>query len=131
MNPVLSRNSSGFQDARAASLVVFSPFVHTPVLGGIEDAEGQRQRVRLERQKWDYSARRAAKPGRPRMPDDIEALIRRLARGNAWSYQRIRGELLKLGVTGSKGCIADILRRNGLPPSPQRKGPCKAGFIAA
>jgi len=35
---------------------------------------------------------------------------------------RLRGELLKLGVTRSKGCIADILRRNGLPPSPQRKG---------
>ncbi len=54
---------------------------------------------RLEQQKWDYSARRAAKPGRPRTPDDIEALICRLARENVWGYQRIRGELLKLGVT--------------------------------
>ena len=77
---------------------------------------------RLEQKKWDYSARRAAKPGRPRTPDDIEALICRLARENIWGYQRIRGELLKLGVTCSKGCIADILRRNGIPPSPQRQG---------
>jgi hypothetical protein len=30
---------------------------------------------RLEQRKWDYSARRTAKPGRPRTPDDIEALI--------------------------------------------------------
>ena len=74
----------------------------------------------MERRKWDYSARRT--PGRPRTPDDIEALICRLARENTWGYQRIRGELLKLGITRSKGCIADILRRNGLPPSPQRQG---------
>jgi len=77
---------------------------------------------RLEQNKWDYSARRAAKPGRPRTPDDTEALICRLARENVWGYQRLRGELLKLGVTRSKGCIADILRRNGIPPSPQRQG---------
>ena len=77
---------------------------------------------RLERQKWDYSSRRTREPGRPRTPDDIEALVCRLARENAWGYQRIRGELLKLGITRSKGCIADILRRKGLPPSPQRQG---------
>jgi putative transposase len=77
---------------------------------------------RLERRKWDYSARRRRGPGRPWTPDDIEALVCRLARENAWGYQRIRGELLKLGITRSKGCIADILRGNGLPPSPQRKG---------
>jgi len=79
---------------------------------------------RLERRKmlWDYSARRRRGPGRPRPRDDIEAMVCRVARENAWSYQRIRGELLKLGITRSKGCIADILRRNGLPPSPQRQG---------
>ncbi len=77
---------------------------------------------RLERSKWDYSERRRRGPGRPRTPGDIEALVCRLARENAWGYQRLRGELLKLGITRSKGCIADILRRNGLPPSPQRAG---------
>jgi putative transposase len=77
---------------------------------------------RLEQKKWDYSARRTAKPGRPRTPDDVEALVCRLARENIWGYQRICGELLKLGITRSKGCIADILRRNGIPPSPHRKG---------
>jgi putative transposase len=77
---------------------------------------------RLEQKQWDYSARRTRGPGRPRTPDDIEALVCRLARENVWGYQRIRGELLELGVTRSKGCIADTLRRNGLPPSPQRQG---------
>ena len=46
---------------------------------------------RLERQKWDYSARRTP-PGRPRTPSEIEALVCRLARENAWGYQRIRGD---------------------------------------
>jgi len=77
---------------------------------------------RLERKRWDYSQRRTRGPGRPRTPGEIEALVCRLVRENSWGYQRIRGELLKLGVSRSKGCIADILRRNGLPPSPRRKG---------
>jgi len=77
---------------------------------------------RLEEKKWDYSERRRRGPGRPRTPDHIEALVCRLARENLWGYQRLRGELLKLRVILSKGCIADILRRNGLPPAPQRAG---------
>jgi len=75
---------------------------------------------RLERGKWDYSERR--RPGRPRTPAEIEALVCRMARENIWGYRRIRGELAKLGITISKSCIADILRRNGLPPSPERGG---------
>jgi putative transposase len=45
-----------------------------------------------------------------------------MARENTWGYLRIQGELLKLDIRLSKGCIADILRRNNLPPSPERKG---------
>jgi len=37
VEPALSRNSSGFQDARAAPIVVFSAITETPVLGGAED----------------------------------------------------------------------------------------------
>jgi len=77
---------------------------------------------RLEQKKWDYSERRRRGPGRPRTPEHIAALVCRLARENLWGYQRLRGELLKLRVILSKGCIADILRRNGLPPAPQRAG---------
>jgi len=77
---------------------------------------------RLERQQWDYRVRRAAQPGRPRTPDDMEVLVCRLARENTCGYQRIRGELLKLGITRAKGCIADILRRNGLPVPGQCPG---------
>ena len=68
---------------------------------------------RLERRIWDYSARRTRGPGRPRTPEDIEELVCRLARENGWGYQRIRRELLKLGVTCSKGCSAGLLRCSG------------------
>jgi putative transposase len=84
---------------------------------------------RLEKQKWDYS-RRPHKPGRPRTPGEIEALVCRLARENEWGYQRISGELLKLGIKCSKGCVSDILLRNGIPPSPQRKGLTWQKFLA-
>jgi putative transposase len=77
---------------------------------------------RLEQQKWDYTSRRKRGPGRPRTPNDIEALVCRLARENPWGYQRLRGESRNLGIARSKGCIAAILRRHGLPPSPQRQG---------
>ena len=45
-----------------------------------------------------------------------------MARENTWGYKRIRVELLKVGITLFKGCIADMLRRNGLPTAPERKG---------
>jgi len=77
---------------------------------------------RLEKQKWDYSDRRKRKPGRPRTPGNIEALICQLARENTWGYKRIQGELKKLDITISRTSVAHILRRNGLPPSPDRKG---------
>jgi putative transposase len=72
--------------------------------------------------KWDYSKRRRRGPGRPRKPGEVEELVCRLARENAWGYRRISGELAKQGIAISKSCIADILRRHGLPPSPERTG---------
>ena len=77
---------------------------------------------RLEKKKWDFTVRRKRKPGRPRTPGNIEALICQMARENVWDYKRIHGELKKLNINISKTCIANILRRNALPPSPDRKG---------
>jgi putative transposase len=45
-----------------------------------------------------------------------------MARENEWGYARIQGELKKLDITISKTSVANILRRNGLPPSPERNG---------
>ena len=77
---------------------------------------------RLEKEKWDYSEKRKRKPGRPRTPVSVEALICQLARENIWGYKKIQGELKKLGIEISKTSVANVLRRNGLPPSPDRKG---------
>lgn len=79
-------------------------------------------RRRLEQKKWDDSRHRRPGPGRPRTADDVEAPVCRHARENTWGYRRMRRELKKLGITLSKSCIADILRRNGLPPAPERGG---------
>jgi len=80
---------------------------------------------RLERKKWDYSERRKKKPGRPRTSANVEALVCRMARENIWGYRRISGELAKLGITISKTCVANILRRNGpyRPRTHMRRNP--------
>ncbi|WP_162909905.1 helix-turn-helix domain-containing protein [Aggregatilinea lenta] len=49
----------------------------------------------LVRRKWTYRHR---SPGRPRTDKEIEQLVLRLARENDWGYERIEGELLKLGI---------------------------------
>ena len=53
-----------------------------------------------------------------------------MARENEWGYERIQGELEKLDITISKSSVANILRRNGLPPSPERKGLLWREFLA-
>jgi putative transposase len=44
----------------------------------------------------------------------------RLARENGWGNERIAGELLKLGYDISDETVANILRRHGIPPVPER-----------
>ncbi len=60
---------------------------------------------RLEKAKWDYSERRRRKPGRPRTAANVEELVCKLARENTWGYERIQGELAKVGITISKTCV--------------------------
>jgi len=69
-------------------------------------------------------------PGRPPLPKETICLIVRLAKENPrWGYLRIVGELKKLGVTVSKGSVATVLRRHGLPPAPRREGPTWVEFL--
>jgi transposase len=72
----------------------------------------------LVRRKWTYRHR---SPGRPRTDKEIEQLVLRLARENDWGYERIEGELLKLGYTISHETVGNILQRHGIPPAPERE----------
>jgi putative transposase len=68
-------------------------------------------------------------PGRPAIDSEVRELILRLGRENSrWGYQRIRGELLKLGIGVSATTIATLLRRHGLGPAP-RRGPTWRQFL--
>lgn len=83
----------------------------------------------LVRRRWTY--RRGRGPGRPRLDEGTAELILRLAKENPrWGYQRIRGELLKLGIRVSATAIRRVLRREGLGPAPRRNGPTWRQFLA-
>jgi transposase InsO family protein len=67
---------------------------------------------------WTYPHRHT---GRPLLDRDVQQLIVRLANENPrWGYQRIKGELLHLGVRVSATAIRSTLRRYGLDPAPRR-----------
>ena len=76
----------------------------------------------LVRRKWTY--RRTRHPGRPPIEPDVRDLAVRIGRESPrWGYQRIRGELMKLGIRVSSTTVRPILRRAGLDPAPRRAGP--------
>jgi len=82
----------------------------------------------LVRKKWTY--RRTGHPGRPPVDADVRDLVVRLGQENPrWGYQRIRGELLKLGIRISATTVRTILLRGGLDPAPHRAGPTWTEFL--
>jgi len=82
----------------------------------------------LVQKKWTY--KRRGRSGRPPIEPQVRDLILRLGRENPrWGYQRIRGELLKLGIRISATTVRTILLRHGLDPAPRRGGPTWTEFL--
>jgi putative transposase len=83
----------------------------------------------LVRRKWTYPA---ARQGRPPIDARRRELVVRLARENPrWGYQRIAGELNKLGLSVSPSTIRRLLARADLRPAPRRSGPSWREFLRA
>ncbi len=61
-------------------------------------------------------------PGRPRIDDETEQLVVRMAKENSdWGYDRIAGALVNLGYRLSDQTVGNILQRHGFPPAPERE----------
>jgi transposase InsO family protein len=75
---------------------------------------------RLVAKKFDGSLNRKSH-GRPPISSELEQLITRLAEENpSWGYDRIAGTLSNLGYKVSDQTVGNILKRNGIPPAPER-----------
>jgi putative transposase len=81
--------------------------------------------TRLIAQKFDGSQQRR-QFGRPRIAEEVEQLIVRMAEENpTWGYRRIQGALANLGHRIDKITVRNVLRRYHMDPAPQRR---KAGM---
>ena len=76
----------------------------------------------LVAKKWDYSDRREKKRGRPRIRQAIVDLTVKFANENpSWGYDRIRGELAKVGYQICDSTVENILKSHGIEPAPNRE----------
>jgi hypothetical protein len=77
----------------------------------------------LVKRKWTFKRRKPG--GCPRIDPELEALVVRLAQENTrWGYNRIHGELVKLGFDLDSKTVRNVLKRNGILPAPQRRRSC-------
>ncbi len=73
----------------------------------------------LVRRKWTFKQR--GSQGRPGISPELEGLILRLAQENpAWGYGKLEGELGKLGYAIGRSTVRDVLKRQRVPPAPER-----------
>jgi len=75
---------------------------------------------RLVAEKYDGSKQRRL--GRPRVLEEIQRLVIRMATENRdWGPRRIQGALANLGYEVARGTIVNILKEHGLEPAPERE----------
>ncbi|HZD68296.1 MAG TPA: helix-turn-helix domain-containing protein [Actinomycetes bacterium] len=82
---------------------------------------------RMVARRWTYPT---ISTGRPPISDEVQQLVVRLARENPrWGYQRIHGELLRLGLRVSPSSIRRVLRAHSLDPAPRRASASWRSFL--
>jgi len=82
----------------------------------------------LVARRWSYGGR----IGRPPIGREIRELVLRLAHENPrWGYQRIVGELNRIGIAVSATTVKKILRQAGLGPASSRCGLSWRAFLRA
>jgi transposase InsO family protein len=70
---------------------------------------------------WRRRSKSTGRRGRPPLTDEIVALIKQMARENrTWGAERIRGEVLKLGVWVAKSTIQKYIQEARGPRSPKQ-----------
>ena len=75
---------------------------------------------KLIAEKYDGTSSRT--PGRRRTAKEIANLVVRMAEENrGWGYRRIQGALANLGHMLAHNTIANILKRHGIEPAPDRE----------
>jgi len=85
----------------------------------------------LVARKWTFVERR--NPGRPRIREELVALVVRMAEDNrGWGYTRIQGAMANLGHKLGRATIGRILKDHGVEPAPDRgKGMPWSVFLRA
>ena len=74
----------------------------------------------LVRRKWTFKPKPSV--GRPKISSELEVLVLQLARENPrWGYDRIEGEVLKLGYSLDRSTIRNLLKQHDIPPSSKRR----------
>ena len=74
----------------------------------------------LVAKKYDGSKQR--RPGRPRKPEELRALVVRMARENtSWGYTRIRDAMGNLGHVIGRTTVQEILKELGIDPATERR----------
>jgi putative transposase len=73
----------------------------------------------MVRRKWTF--KQGSKPGRPLIDSELEGWILQVARDNpGLGCEKLEGELRKIGLAVSATTIRTVLRRDSIPPAPER-----------
>ena len=123
-SPLARKRTSGNQ-SRLAATRDYPPSLRSPWRAAVANTAKPDTIMgwyrRLVARKFDGSKSRRY-PGRPRIDDEIEQWVLRMAKENSdWGYERIVGAMANLGYRLSDQTVGNILQRHGIPPAPERK----------